>query len=141
MSSVASFAGADALPRLLAQSDVLVCALPLMPETRGLLGRETLLLLPRGAFVVNVGRGEQLVEADLRALLDDGHLAGAALDVFERKPPPAGDPTWSYPKVIATPHIAARASFDTVAAQCLDPLRSVRRGEAPRQVVDRGTGY
>ncbi len=138
---VEGFAGADGLVPFLARSDILVCAVPLTAATRGLLCRETLARLPPGAFVVNVGRGEQLVEADLRALLDEGHLAGAALDVFAQEPPPPGDPTWSHPSIVATPHIAAQASFDVVARQCLDALESARRGKTPRHAVDRAAGY
>ena len=75
----------------------------------GLLDGATLRQLPRGAYLVNVGRGEHLVEADLRALLDEGHLAGAALDVFEREPPKRTTGS-GRPRVLATPHIAAQAS-------------------------------
>lgn len=135
------FAGDAGLAALLARSDVLVCTLPLTPATRGLLDRGTLSQLPRGAFVVSVGRGEHVVEADLRALLDEGHLAGAALDVFEREPPDAANWVWRHPKVVATPHIAAQASFDTVAAQCLDALRRAREGLPQPNAVDRSAGY
>ncbi len=138
---VETYAGEAGFAPFLARSDILVCALPLTEATRGLLRRDTLSRLPPGAFVVNVGRGEQLVEADLRALLDEGHLAGAALDVFAQEPPPAGDATWAHPKVVATPHIAAQASYDVVAAQCLEALAAVRRGERPRHAVDREAGY
>jgi D-3-phosphoglycerate dehydrogenase/glyoxylate/hydroxypyruvate reductase A len=141
LAGVEVFSGDAGLAALLARSDVLVCTLPLTPATRGLLNRATLSQLPRGAFVVSVGRGEHLVEADLRALLDEGHLAGAALDVFEREPPDPSNWVWRHPKVVATPHIAAQASFDTVAAQCLDALRRVRDGQLPLHAVDRSAGY
>jgi D-3-phosphoglycerate dehydrogenase/glyoxylate/hydroxypyruvate reductase A len=141
VAGVEVFNGDEGLAALLARSDVLVCTLPLTPATRGLLNRATLSQLPRGAFVVSVGRGEHVIEADLRALLDEDHLAGAALDVFEREPPDPSNWVWGHPKVVATPHIAAQASFDTVAVQCLDALRRVRDGLPPLHAVDRSAGY
>ncbi len=137
----AADAGGGGLPALLAQTDVLVCALPLTPATHGLLNRATLSQLPPGAFVINIGRGEQLVEADLRALLDSGHLAGAALDVFEREPPPPDNWVWQHPRVQATPHIAGEASADVVAQQVLEALRRARAGLQQPLGVDRRSGY
>lgn len=136
-----SFAGEAELPQLLAQSDLLVCTLPLTSATEGLLNRRTLSQLPAGAMVINVGRGGHLVEADLRALLDEGHLAAAALDVFEREPPPADNWVWQHPKVLATPHIAGEARRSLIAEQCLDALRRARAGLAQPLAVDRSRGY
>jgi len=141
VAGVADYSGAASLDDFLARSDILVCAMALTAQTQGLLNRATLARLPRGAFVINVGRGEHLVEADLRALIDAGHLAGAALDVFEREPPKPDDWVWTHPKVVATPHISGEASFDEVARQCIAALQAVRRGEAPANAVDRGAGY
>ena len=138
---VQTHAGPGELRGFLAQTDLLVCALPLTPETHGLLNADTLGQLPRGAFVINVGRGEQLVERDLQGLLDHEHLAGAALDVFERDPPPPDNWVWRHPKVVATPHIAAQASFDVVAQQCVESWRSARAGAVPALAVDRQAGY
>lgn len=135
------FAGSAGLPELLAQTDVLVCALPLTPQTHGLLNRATLAQLPRGALLVSVGRGEHVVEADLRALLDEGHLSGAALDVFEREPPLPDNWVWSHPKVLATPHIAGEVARAVVARQTLDALRRARTGEPQPLGVDRQAGY
>ena len=134
------FAGREQLGALLARSDILVNALPLTSDTRALLGRHTLGALPRGAFVVNVGRGEHVIEPELRALLDEGHLAGAALDVFEREPPASDNWVWTHPKVLATPHIAAQAAFETVAAQCLDALRRAPGGQPHPQPRGRQAG-
>jgi phosphoglycerate dehydrogenase-like enzyme len=135
------FAGDAELPMLLAQTDVLVCALPLTPATHGILNRDSLAQLAQGAYVVSVGRGEHVVEADLHALLDEGHLAGAALDVFEREPPPADDWVWSHPKVLATPHIAGEVARSVVARQCVEALRCARAGEPQPLAVDRDAGY
>jgi D-3-phosphoglycerate dehydrogenase/glyoxylate/hydroxypyruvate reductase A len=141
MPGVTAHSGAGGLATLLAHSDVLVCALPLTPATRGLLNRATLSQLPKGAYVINVGRGEQLVEADLRALLDEGHLAGAALDVFEREPPSGDNWVWSHPLVLATPHIAGEVSREVVAQQTLEALRLARAGLPQPRAVDKHAGY
>lgn len=141
IAGVTSYSGSQGLERLLAGSDILVCALPLTPETCDLLNQRTLALLPRGAYVINVGRGEQLVEDDLRALLDSGHLAGAALDVLREEPPGPGHGLWRHPQVFGTPHIAAQASAQTIARQCLENLRRVRAGQPLLHRVDLARGY
>jgi D-3-phosphoglycerate dehydrogenase/glyoxylate/hydroxypyruvate reductase A len=141
LDGITVFAGAEALPAMLAQTDLLVCALPLTAGTQGLLQRRTLCLLPAGAYLINIGRGEQLVERDLQDLLDEGHLAGAALDVFEREPVPAGNWVWQHPRILATPHIAGEASREVVVQQMLDALRRARAGLPQPLAVDRQTGY
>jgi D-3-phosphoglycerate dehydrogenase/glyoxylate/hydroxypyruvate reductase A len=141
LAGVAVFSGPDGLPRLLAQTDLLVCALPLTAATLGLLNRSTLGLLPAGAYLIHIGRGEQLVEADLQVLLDAGQLAGAALDVFEREPLPADHWVWQHPRVQATPHIAGEASRDVVVRQLLDALHRARAGLPQPLGVSRQAGY
>lgn len=136
-----SYSGPKGLEQLLEGSDILVCALPLTAETHGLLNQHTLSLLPRGAYLVNVGRGEQLVEDDLRVLLDNGHLAGAALDVLRQEPPSPDHPLWRHPQVFGTPHIASQASAQTIALQCLENLRRVRAGHPVLHRVDLDRGY
>ena len=136
-----SFAGAQALSPFLARSRILVCALPLTTATRGLLDAPALMTLPRGAYVINVSRGRVLCEADLVAALDAGHLAGAALDVFEMEPLPAGSPLWRHPEILCTPHVAAEPRAEVAAAQFADNLRRARSGLPLVNVVDRTRGY
>ncbi|MEP7180975.1 MAG: glyoxylate/hydroxypyruvate reductase A [Betaproteobacteria bacterium] len=135
------FAGAAGLAPFLAQSRILVCALPLTDETRGVLDAAALAALPRDAYVINVSRGAVLREDDLVAAIDAGHLAGAALDVYATEPLPAASPLWRHSKILCTPHIAAEPRPEVAAAQFLDNLRRARRGEPLVNVVDRERGY
>src|SRR4029079_17553616 len=102
-----TYAGADGLDALLARGEILVCLLPLPAATEGILKAPLCARLPRGAGLVNAGRGGHLVETDLIAALDSGQLSGAVLDVFREEPLPKGHPFWSHPRIIVTPHIAA----------------------------------
>lgn len=138
---VRSHAGDAGLRAVLATSEVLICTLPLTPHTRDLLNRDTLSQLPVGAFVINVGRGEHIVEADLIELLDSGHLAGAALDVFRKEPPESDDPIWSHPRIEATPHIATEPSYELAGQQCLENVRRLFEGRPLLNEVDREKGY
>jgi D-3-phosphoglycerate dehydrogenase/glyoxylate/hydroxypyruvate reductase A len=138
---VHAFAGADGLAPFLARSRILVCTLPLTAATRGLVDATALALLPRGAYVVNVSRGRVVRESDLIAAIDGGHLSGAALDVFETEPLPAGSPLWRHPKILCTPHVAAEPRAEVAAAQFLDNLRRARDGKPLVNVVDRVRGY
>jgi D-3-phosphoglycerate dehydrogenase/glyoxylate/hydroxypyruvate reductase A len=139
--TVEAFFGTEGLRPFLARTRILVCALPLTGETRGLLNAQALEALPRGAHVINVSRGAVMCEADLLAAVDAGHLAGAALDVFETEPLPAGSALWRHPKILCTPHIAAVPRSEIAAAQFLENLRRARAGEPLCNVVDRGRGY
>lgn len=138
---VASYHGAEGLEAFLARSEILVCLLPLTEETRGILNAETFAKLPRGACVINVGRGEHLVEADLLAALESGQVDSATLDVFAEEPLPADSPFWSHERVVVTPHVASITIPDTAAAAVADNIRRVERGEAPLNAVDRARGY
>jgi len=135
------FAGAGRLVEFLGRSDIAVCVLPLTPETADILDKRAFAAMPSGGFVVNIGRGRQLVETDLIAALDSGHLAGAALDVFRQEPLPPASPLWSHPKVVVTPHVAAITDPRSALAQVVENIRRVRRGEAPTNVVDLKRGY
>jgi len=136
-----SFAGAGELPAFLAQSDILVCVLPLTPETRGIMDAGLFAQLPQGAWVINVARGAHLIEADLIAALDSGHLAGAVLDVFQSEPLPADSPIWRHPKITATPHIAGITEPRAALAYVEDCIRRAEAGEPLPNVVDVARGY
>jgi phosphoglycerate dehydrogenase-like enzyme len=129
------------LDALLASSDIVVCALPLTPQTDGLLDAHAFAQMPAGSYLINIARGAHVVEPDLIAAVRSGHLAGAALDVQRNEPMAADDPLWSVPGITITPHIAAQSSPQTIAAQFVAGLHCVERGELPPQTVDRTRGY
>ena len=135
------FVGPDQFEAFLSQTHVLINLLPLTPQTEDILNARTFSALPQGAYVVNIGRGEHLVESDLLAALDRGHLAGAVLDVFRTEPLPADDPLWRRPDVLVTPHIASLSQPASVAARILENLSRVRAGKPPLDLVDRSAGY
>ena len=134
-------AGPDGLVRLLARSQILVCLLPLTGETCGILNAALFARLPRGAGIVNLGRGGHLVESDLLAALDSGQLAAAMLDVFESEPLPAGHPFWTHPRIVITPHVAATSGNETGIVALLDNIRRMERGEPLEGEIDRARGY
>ena len=115
--------------------------MPLTPETRGILDRRLFAALPRGAGVVNVGRGPHLVAADLLAALDEGQVSAALLDVTEPEPLPPEHPFWHHPRVWITPHIASQTQPGTAVEAVVANLRRHARGEPLVGVVDRGRGY
>ncbi len=138
---VRAFHGAEQFGGFLADSRVLVNLLPLTPETENLLDRATLSRLPAGAYLINVARGAHVVEEDLLALVDSGHLAGATLDVFRTEPLPAGHPFWNHPRIVATPHTSARTLRDESIAQIAGKIAALQRGEPLAGVVDLARGY
>jgi len=134
-------AGTEALDDVLAEARILVVLLPLTPETRGLIDARRLAQLPPGAGIVAAGRGGQVVEADLIAALDSGHIAAAHLDVFETEPLPADHPLWSHPKVVVTPHIASPPDARALARSLAAAIAAIERGEIPDGAADRARGY
>ena len=135
------FSGAQALPDFLAATRVLVNLMPLTPETENILNHGTLSQLQKGAYVINVARGKHLVDDDLLALIDSGHLAGAALDVFRTEPLPAGHVFWQHPKITVTPHTSARTLREESIAQIVGKMQALQRGEPINGVVDHQRGY
>ncbi|MEP6556964.1 MAG: glyoxylate/hydroxypyruvate reductase A [Burkholderiales bacterium] len=141
VAGVECFSGAAQFHAFLAGTRMLVCLLPLTPDTSGILNREAFAAMPVGGYLINVARGEHLVEADLLEAIDSGQLAGAALDVFRTEPLPADHPFWAHPKIVVTPHTSARTLRDDTIAQIAGKIEAVERGEPIRGVVDRGRGY
>jgi glyoxylate/hydroxypyruvate reductase A len=135
------FAGMERLDDFLAGTRVLVCMLPLTPETSNLLDRARLSKLPEGAYLINVARGAQVAEPDLLALIRTGHIAGATLDVFRNEPLPAPHPFWSEPRITLTPHISALTIREEAVRQIAAKIKLLESGEQVADVVDRTLGY
>jgi len=133
--------GADGLMAMAAKTDILICLLPLTPETRGVLNAKLLSALPRGAYVINGARGGHMVAQDMLTALDSGHIAGAALDVFEPEPLPPESPFWSHPKVFLTPHAASITIPSSVAPQVVENIQNMRAGRPLINLVDFSLGY
>ena len=133
--------GPEQLDAALAQADVLVNLLPLTPATRGLLDARRLARLPAGATLVNLARGAHVVEADLLAALDAGHLRHAVLDVFAAEPLPSDHPFWQHPRVTVLPHAAAQTDIDSAADQVALNVVALQRGLPLRHLVSRERGY
>ncbi|MEX0810027.1 MAG: glyoxylate/hydroxypyruvate reductase A [Dongiaceae bacterium] len=138
---VKSFHGAEGLNLFLNRSEILVCLLPLTKETTGIVNAKTLAQLPKGAAVINAGRGGHVVQDDLLAALDSDHIAYATLDVFTPEPLPNEHPFWTHPRVTVTPHVASLTQPETAAPVVLDGIGRLERGEKPANLVDRRLGY
>jgi glyoxylate/hydroxypyruvate reductase A len=138
---VRCLAGDEALDDFLSQSRILICLLPLTQKTIGILNQSTFDRLPAGAYVINIARGQHLIEKDLLAALNSGQLDGACLDVFEVEPLPESHPFWSHPKIIVTPHISSITYPKAVAPQIIENYRRSRTGEPLLYVVDVERGY
>lgn len=133
--------GPDALPRVLAGSEILVCMLPLTAATRGLLGAERLAETRAGATLINLGRGGTVDEAALVEQLDRGHLGGAILDVFAVEPLPPESPLWDHERVVVFPHAAGDAVPASGAAAAAEAVRRYRAGDRPLHPVLPEAGY
>ena len=138
---LATYGGAGGLDALLRRSEILVSLLPMTAETEGILDAGLLARLPRGAGIINAGRGRQLVEADLLAALDAGQISAAVLDVFREEPLPAAHPFWRHPRIIVTPHVAAETHPPTATAIIAQAIDDFEAGQPVANVIDRDKGY
>ena len=133
--------GADQLDSFLKNTQVLVCLLPVTSETKGILTLELFRKLKSNAYLINVARGEHLVEADLISALEQDIIAGASLDVFQEEPLPESHPFWNHPKIQITPHIASMTDPESVANQLLENYKRMQNGESLLNEVDVSKGY
>jgi phosphoglycerate dehydrogenase-like enzyme len=143
MSGATRVVGRDGLHDALTTADVVILALPLTPETTGLIGREQLLLMQEHAVLVNVARGGHVVTDDLVAALRAGDIAGAALDVTDPEPLPVGHPLWDEPRCIITPHTANTPEMvrPSIVERVRENVRRFGAGEPLIGTVDLELGY
>jgi glyoxylate/hydroxypyruvate reductase A len=141
MAGVQCFHGEQGLDTFLRGTRVLVCMLPLTPETGNVVNRTNMCKLPQGAFLINVARGAHLAEPDLLTLIKSGHIAAATLDVFRNEPLPAQHPFWQEPRITITPHISALTLRRESVQQIAEKIRKVEQGQPVADVVDRNRGY
>jgi glyoxylate/hydroxypyruvate reductase A len=135
------FHGADQLEPFLNQTDIAVCLLPLTAETEGIFNARTFAMMPRGAMLVNVGRGRHVVDKDLIAALDEGQLSYAALDALWPEPLPPESPLWLHPRITVMPHVARRPTVAQLTTEIVANIRSLEAGGRLLQEVDVTLGY
>ncbi len=138
---VESFHGEDALMPFLGRTEILVCVLPHTPATEGIIDARALAALPGGSCLINPARGGHVVDKDLLAALDSGHIAHATLDVFREEPLAADHPYWRHSRVTLTPHIASRTVASSAAREVAEDIRRIGDGLPPRHPVDPVQGY
>jgi len=135
------FHGRDQLESFLGQTDIAVCLLPLTPETEGIFCSRTFAMMPKGAMLVNIGRGRHVVEKDLIAALDSGQLSYAALDALWPEPLPQESPLWLHPKVTIMPHVARRPTVSQLVSEVAANIHSLKTGGRLLQEIDVSLGY
>lgn len=141
LAGIKIYAGRDQLAEFLARSEILVNLLPLTPELENILDAKTFARMPKGASVINLGRGGHVVEQDLIAALDSGQLAGATLDVFRQEPLPQEDPLWKHPKITILPHASRRVEIKPMMPRLAHAIRCLGEGKPLENEIDRKLGY
>ncbi|MGX1174967.1 2-hydroxyacid dehydrogenase [Pseudomonas sp. R151218B TE3479] len=136
IAGVDCFAGDEQLPAFLGQCDIVLCVLPLTEQTKGILNRQLFQHLPKGAALVNMGRGGHLIEEDLLEALASGQLSAAVLDVLQQEPAAPDHPFWRHPQILLTPHIAAMTQPESAFGVLLDNIRRHQRGEPMLGQID-----
>lgn len=141
LEGVRSFAGEEELPQFLQAVNVLICLLPLTRKTRNFLNIRLFEKCRRGTFLINVARGEHLVEEDLLVALDKGYLSKALLDVFRKEPLPTEHPFWERPEIMITPHISSVTNPDAAIPQLVENYHRLQEGKVLQNTIDRTKGY
>jgi len=136
-----TFHGANGLTEILKRSEIIVTILPNTAETHHVMNADTIALTPKGAAIINPGRGSLIDDAALIAALDAGHLSHATLDVFDQEPLPGDHPFWGRPDITITPHIAAETRTDGAAKVAVEQIRRLQKGDPLHYIVDRAAGY
>jgi glyoxylate/hydroxypyruvate reductase A len=135
------FHGRDQLEPFLNQTDIAVCLLPLTRETDGIFCARTFAMMPRGAMLINVGRGKHVVYEDLIRALDSGQLSYAALDALWPEPLPPDSPLWLHPKITVMPHVARRPTVAQLVTEIAANIKSLNNGGGLLQQIDTAMGY
>lgn len=141
LENINTYAGKDRLAEFLKPLDILVCLLPLTTETEGILNKETFNQLPKNAYLINVARGDHLVEEDLLEALEKEQLSGAALDVFSEEPLPKEHSFWNNSKITITPHTASVTDPKSVSQSVIKNLKRLKQGEPLKDTVSLKKGY
>ena len=133
--------GSDGLSVMLKEMDIHICLMPLTADTTGFFNKARFAEMKVGAYIINAGRGGHIIEEDLLAAINSGHLSGASLDVFAQEPLPADHGFWGHPHITIWPHVAAQTNPQTASLQVAQALLALQEGREPANVVDRQRGY
>ena len=141
LGAIEYYYGQEQLSGFLSQTDILINVLPLTENTKDILTKTELSYLPKGSFIINIGRGGIINESDLLSILDTRYIAAAALDVFAEEPLPENNSLWDHPSVYVTPHIAGQSNPSSAAKTIAENIRLIEMGESPYPIYSLNSGY
>ena len=141
LAGITTYHGDSGFDACLAEADIVVSILPLTAETQDIYNSTTFARMKPGAAFINSGRGKQVVEDDLIAAVDNGHLRGATLDVMRQEPLPTEHPFWDHPGINVWPHVSAQTHGATSGPQIAEAIADIRAGRDPRNSVNIARGY